>query len=321
MKYFAPDYYHDFSCIAGECRHSCCAGWEIDIDEETLEKYLSMEGETGELLRRHIDTSGETACFKMTGDERCPFLNRDGLCDLILSEGDGILCQICTDHPRFRNFYQDREEIGLGLCCEAAVRLILTRQEPARLVLLEDDGWDDEPDEAEEALLEVRGQLIRIMQDRELTVGERIERMLGRLGIGMPDTDYVKWAEYLAGLERLEDTWAERLGEMKDAPEADESVLLTEEWETAFEQLTVCLLYRHVPAALQDGDVAGRVRMVVLFLRIIRRLCALHAALHGGISMDDAVELVRLYSSEIEYSDVNIDAVLAALEEEEQKEE
>mgnify|MGYP006874698003 CR=1 FL=1 len=33
-----PDYYKEFKCIAGECRHSCCIGWEIDIDEETYKR-------------------------------------------------------------------------------------------------------------------------------------------------------------------------------------------------------------------------------------------------------------------------------------------
>ena len=32
-----PDYYSAFRCIAGACKHSCCIGWEIDIDEESLE--------------------------------------------------------------------------------------------------------------------------------------------------------------------------------------------------------------------------------------------------------------------------------------------
>ena len=26
-----PDYFSEFSCIAGDCKDSCCLGWEIDI--------------------------------------------------------------------------------------------------------------------------------------------------------------------------------------------------------------------------------------------------------------------------------------------------
>ena len=43
MKLYAPSYYKKFKCIADKCEHSCCIGWEIDIDEETLEKYEKLE--------------------------------------------------------------------------------------------------------------------------------------------------------------------------------------------------------------------------------------------------------------------------------------
>ena len=37
MKLYAPGYYKRFACIASKCRHSCCVGWEIDIDPETAD--------------------------------------------------------------------------------------------------------------------------------------------------------------------------------------------------------------------------------------------------------------------------------------------
>ena len=39
MLYTIPDYYHEFSCIAGECEDTCCAGWQIVADEAALKKY------------------------------------------------------------------------------------------------------------------------------------------------------------------------------------------------------------------------------------------------------------------------------------------
>lgn len=38
-----PEYYDEFSCIASRCKDSCCAGWEIDIDEESYEYYRNVE--------------------------------------------------------------------------------------------------------------------------------------------------------------------------------------------------------------------------------------------------------------------------------------
>ena len=42
MKEVFPNYYEKFECIKGLCKHSCCIGWEIDIDEDTLLLYNSL---------------------------------------------------------------------------------------------------------------------------------------------------------------------------------------------------------------------------------------------------------------------------------------
>ena len=124
MKIYVPNYYKNFRCIAGACKHSCCIGWEIDIDEDTLEVYKNVGGCFGKRLNESI-SPGEDTHFILAENERCPFLNDENLCDIYIELGEDNLCQICSDHPRFRNFYSDRIEMGLGLCCEAATDLIL----------------------------------------------------------------------------------------------------------------------------------------------------------------------------------------------------
>ena len=47
MLYTIPDYYHEFSCVAGKCEDTCCAGWQIVADEASLEKYKN-ETQKGE---------------------------------------------------------------------------------------------------------------------------------------------------------------------------------------------------------------------------------------------------------------------------------
>ncbi len=89
-----PSYYQKFACIAGRCRHSCCIGWEIDVDEDTYDAYQSVTGEIGERLRASLSDE-DTFHFILGEGERCPFLNRDNLCDLILSLGEDSLCEIC----------------------------------------------------------------------------------------------------------------------------------------------------------------------------------------------------------------------------------
>ena len=81
MITYVPSYYRTFKCIAGACRHSCCIGWEIDIDPDTLSRYMSIAGQFGDRLRRGI----KDGSFALDADERCPFLNSRGLYNIILT--------------------------------------------------------------------------------------------------------------------------------------------------------------------------------------------------------------------------------------------
>ena len=129
MKIFAPKYYKKFKCIADKCRHNCCIGWEIDVDFDTFDFYSKTDGDFGERLRNSIDKTSDIPHFILSENERCPFLNKKNLCDIIINMGQDCLCQICADHPRFRSFFSARQELGLGMCCEAAAELILKQNE------------------------------------------------------------------------------------------------------------------------------------------------------------------------------------------------
>ena len=163
MNVYVPEYYPQFHCIASKCRNTCCAGWEIDIDPESLSRYQRLTGAFGARVRQGISLEG-TAHFILTEHERCPLLNKDGLCDLILHEGEGALCQICRDHPRFRNYFSGRVEMGLGLVCEEAAHIILSWPSPLRLIRLEGDGAE-EPTEDERYLFALRDEWIRSLPD------------------------------------------------------------------------------------------------------------------------------------------------------------
>ncbi|WP_296919036.1 flagellin lysine-N-methylase [Megasphaera sp.] len=130
-----PDFYPHFCCKAGDCRHTCCKGWEIDIDDDTAAYYQELQGPLGETVRSHIEKGEDAWHFILTKDESCPFLRTDGLCRLIREGGEDLLCDICRLHPRFFEVVTDkggseRELGGVGLACEAACELLLKERTP-----------------------------------------------------------------------------------------------------------------------------------------------------------------------------------------------
>lgn len=310
MKTVAPDYYPHFRCLAGQCRHSCCIGWEIEIDPATRALYRTVSGPFGKRLEDAICDENNLSSFRLDARERCPFLNENGLCDLITTLGEDMLCQICADHPRFRSFFSDRTEIGLGLCCEGAAALILTQQKPVDFIVLAEDGPDEPLSHEEEALLRTRAALLHLLQNRSLPLDARLQQILSFMSFSFP---HLPWPRLYQSLERLDNAWGIALSVLPEtfSPKALPGLYNNSHapFTIALEQFCAYLLFRHLPGALEDGLLSARVAFCVLSTYL---LAALHA-IAPPPTLPGLCELARMYSAEIEYSDENIAILLDAL--------
>jgi len=115
----------------GDCKDSCCKGWEIDIDDETYAYYKVVEGDFGDRIRKAMRKGEEHSFFLNEG--RCPFLNRQNLCDICIELGEESLSEVCTEYPRFTVEYGQVKEKSLALSCEEVGRLIFSRKDKLKL--------------------------------------------------------------------------------------------------------------------------------------------------------------------------------------------
>ena len=177
-----PEYYDEFSCIASRCKDSCCAGWEIDIEDESYEYYRSVEGSFGDRLRESMFVAEDGGYrFKLKGPKRCAMLNDNNLCDLYTALGEEALCEVCTEYPRFSLVYGQVEQKALSLSCEEVGRILFGRTEPEQLIDIElpGDCEDDEEDPQYVAFMEwVQKEAVAILQNRELSITERTREFL-----------------------------------------------------------------------------------------------------------------------------------------------
>ena len=177
-----PEYYDEFSCIASRCKDSCCAGWEIDIDDESYEYYRSVEGPFGDRLRESMFVAEDGGYrFKLKGPKRCAMLNDNNLCDLYTALGEEALCEVCTEYPRFSLVYGQVEQKALSLSCEEVGRILFGRTEPEQLIDIElpGDCEDYEEDPQYVAFMEwVQKEAVAILQNRELSITERTREFL-----------------------------------------------------------------------------------------------------------------------------------------------
>lgn len=293
-----PDFYDDFRCLAAACRHSCCVGWEIDVDEDTLRYYQSIPGGLGDELRRQIEAE-PTPHFRLTPDERCPFLRGDGLCRLIVMLGEDSLCDICALHPRFFNDYPGRTEMGLGLCCEEAARLLTEGSGPLRF-LAESDG---EGDESPTPLLELREQIFRILSDDSRSLTARMDSALALMGQRLPPFDAKETAAFFLSLERMDEGWTKLLEALAVPPAPQLEPRLN---DVRYARIAAYLVYRHFAAAGSEREAAAVLQFCFLAVRLV---CALQP---------HSADALRLFSAEIEYSDENIEKICSWLANQEQ---
>ena len=177
MHYKKPQYYDNFTCIADRCPDTCCAGWQIVIDDISLENYGKISGTFGERLQKSIDW--KEGIFRQN-QRRCAFLNQENLCDLYRELGADSLCDTCRMYPRHVEEYEDLREFSLSLSCPVAAEMILGCKEQVRF-LEEEDDVEEQEEEYEDFdiilfdwLEEAREVLLEVIQDRSLPVSARM---------------------------------------------------------------------------------------------------------------------------------------------------
>jgi len=174
MRYLKPHYYDKFVCTAADCPDTCCAGWQIMIDEDSLDRYGKEPGEFGKRLRNSIDWEEE--CFYQN-NSRCAFLNDKNLCELYKELGPDALCDTCRMYPRHTEEYEGLRELSLSLSCPEAARIMLSCKDPVRF--LEEET--EEEDDFEEfdfmmfsQLEDTRDVLFSVIQDRKIPLTLRM---------------------------------------------------------------------------------------------------------------------------------------------------
>ncbi len=177
MIYVKPDYYKEFKCTADKCKDTCCAGWQIVIDEASLEKYRKMKSDYIWKVMACVDW--ETDTFRQDNEKRCAFLNEQNLCELYKNAGEESLCKTCRDYPRHIEEFEDVREITLSISCPEVARILMERMTPVTFVTQEkpeevevEDFGDFDPflfSISEDA----RREMIEILQNRNLPIKDR----------------------------------------------------------------------------------------------------------------------------------------------------
>lgn len=309
-----PDFYSSFKCIAGQCSDTCCVGWEIDIDEASQDSYRKVSGAFGDKLRQNI----EDGHFKLLPHDRCPFLDKGNLCEIYTHLGEGALCDICREHPRFVEVYGDIMERGIGLCCEEAARLLLEGKGPLTFTAEEssepEDEIDDDDREIRDQVLYEREQIFATLADGSLTLPEKLHDAFG-FSVDSPFAPFENAEAYLELLEKTESfgpAWDEALVRIKEriaaGPVQDEGFFSDNESA----RLIAYTVYRHYAKCLFDGYEQGKRLFAVFFWNVVRFFTRELAG--PGSTKNVKVDAIKILSRQLEYCEENMQRIESALD-------
>lgn len=320
MIFRVPSYYDDFHCIADKCKDNCCIGWEIDIDDLTFKKYLSVKGDFGERLKSSIST--ENPSFIPDKSGRCPLLNKDNLCDIILNLGEDKLCDICNNHPRYFEWFGNIKEGGIGLSCEEASRIILSSSFSLSEKEIEDEETDFPDDEALfDFLLLARDKIFSYLKDEKIPIenaladiyeyGFILEEAVFREDLNVPEIkssgkkfspDIQKTLDFLLTLEKLSPEWEPYILSMKESFNGEDFFI--RETEKYLRNIAIYFIFRYFLKACYDGEIVAYINLMAISVFILAFLFS-----KGDFSLENCSEIAKNFSKEIEYSEENTEAL------------
>lgn len=354
MKLRLPNYYKNFKCIADKCKDSCCsAGWEIDIDDKTAEFYKNVKGNFGDKLRKNIKfgyetmksdecspNNSNTSHFILNNNNQCPFFNKNGLCDIYTNLGENSLCQICTEHPRYYEWFDNLKEGGIGLCCEEAARIIMCNDNSFETFEI-DIPYEDCNDynvEIFDYLSLARSKIIDYISDNSITLFSQIGNILWYCYMIQQDLDcellddediicldfaqnafnsnvfatdfFNKTLQFFSTMDINDENWLYLLKKCQNLNVSEKSfnefMNSRPEINLYLKNIYVYFIWRYFMKGCFDNEILSKVKLATISIIVINYLWYCKWLDSGKISFDDMIDITKKYSEEIEYCEENL---------------
>ena len=298
MIVITPKYYKNFKCIAGDCPDSCCQGWEVDADEESLEYYKTLSPELE--IKHRIDSvldkdEFDNTIFRLAPKKRCPFLNKENLCDMHIAIGGEHTPYTCRTFPRFIYDFGGTREIGISFSCPVAADLIYHSD-----ISLDFDteinsdlpSLNDIDAELFIKLKQARTKAFQIIQNSEKPLDKRLVELLDfvkelqkELDDYKEGGDEIPFEEVFSNPELINPEWQEKVRNIKH--KKIENTL-------ANENIAAYFIYKYFLLAVYDNDVLSKAKMAVIGVLI-------------NTYMGESAWTMHLWSKETEHSQYNMD--------------
>ena len=306
MIVIKPKFFDAFKCVADRCPDTCCAGWDVEIDGESAEKYKNETGSLKPFFDKHLTTDEDGYIFSLVAG-CCPLLDENKLCRIQLAKGEEALCETCRLFPRYFDDYGDIRETGLGLGCPEAARILLS---PETEVCL--DSTAQSKDKIYNILSEKREEFFSILGNKRYDLKLKLSSVLFSAAEFQSSIDRVDWlgndstvpfSDCIKVLEKMEFISEERRSFLLSLSDEKAVYRNSEKYSDDIVRLFKYYLMRYMMTACFDLDLLTKVKYGIFACIITKRIYDSFPEL----SFDDRVRILYSYSKEVEYSPVNLD--------------
>ena len=297
MKIVKPTFYKNFKCIAGDCPDSCCQGWEVDADSDSLEYYKTLDNSLE--IKKRIDSvlskdEFDNTIFTLAPKKRCPFLNNENLCDMHIAIGGEHTPYTCRTFPRFIYDFGATREIGISFSCPVASDMMYNTESFDFETEVNSDLPTLNDIDAEKYFLLYKGraEAYKIAKDKNKSIRERLNDLLD-LGVLLQEKlfpydeggDDIAFFDVFKNPELINPEWKEKV----------ENFSLKQVSDTqSNENILMYFLYKYLIQAVYDDDALSKIKMAVLGVLI-------------NTYFGEDSWTVHLWSKETEHSQYNMD--------------
>lgn len=297
MKIVKPTFYKNFKCIAGDCPDSCCQGWEVDADSDSLEYYKTLDNSLE--IKKRIDSvlskdEFDNTIFTLAPKKRCPFLNDENLCDMHIAIGGEHTPYTCRTFPRFIYDFGATREIGISFSCPVASDMMYNTESFDFETEVNSDLPTLNDIDAEKYFLLYKGraEAYKIAKDKNKSIRERLNDLLD-LGVLLQEKlfpydeggDDIAFFDVFKNPELINPEWKEKV----------ENFSLKQVSDTqSNENILMYFLYKYLMQAVYDDDALSKIKMAVLGVFI-------------NTYFGEDSWTVHLWSKETEHSQYNMD--------------
>lgn len=297
MKIVKPTFYKNFKCIAGDCPDSCCQGWEVDADSDSLEYYKTLDNSLK--IKKRIDfvlskDEFDNTIFTLAPKKRCPFLNDENLCDMHIAIGGEHTPYTCRTFPRFIYDFGATREIGISFSCPVASDMMYNTESFDFETEVNSDLPTLNDIDAEKYFLLYKGraEAYKISKDKNKSIRERLNDLLD-LGVLLQEKlfpydeggDDIAFFDVFKNPELINPEWKEKV----------ENFSLKQVSNTqSNENILMYFLYKYLIQAVYDDDALSKIKMAVLGVLI-------------NTYFGEDSWTVHLWSKETEHSQYNMD--------------